>query len=520
MAGNAQDVSQWFLPTSETNPNLGNPILQGNDATYFIEYRDYYRSLSAEIEKTSSKDHFIYFVDWQLVLDTWMDAQGGRKTFKDLLQDADSRGVQIRSLLYGGQYLHDPVNNGPAVQWISALKNGGAYLDMRYLITGSHHQKMAVIRNSDGVVGFCGGMDIAEDRQLRDGGPSPPIKDAPRGWHDVQIRIAGPAAVLLWRTFNSRWIYFQSIYNQLGTWPIASEPFPPKVAGKKTIQVVRTFGNGTKHSGLEAASGVKGYTFAPTGEMTIYKLLCRAIQNTTSTIYLEDQYLVESERMGTNQAIPEVLADTLSKKSFKRMVILTPGAGSLQNELCQVWQRRTKLWKLMGPDAASKVKIYSYRNLPESPYLMHSKTWIFDDAFAVVSSANCNRRSYSHDSEIGVGIADPAPEEGQLPFPKDLRIKLWLKHLNLKGPTRSAADVSDFEAGAALWDASGTALEPLDLVHPSNQPPDQHVSKYLPTQVTFELPSLSMMLSFSPSLTVNLFSFDREWDNIIDPDGS
>jgi phosphatidylserine/phosphatidylglycerophosphate/cardiolipin synthase-like enzyme len=518
MAGD--DASKWFLPASETNPQLGNPILSGNDATYFIEYRDYYRSLAESIEKATSKDHFIYFVDWQLNLDTWMDAKAGRKTFKDLLQEASSRGVAIRSLLYGGQYLHDPVNNEPCVKWISALPTGHAYLDMRYLITGSHHQKMAVIRNDDGVVGYCGGMDIAEDRQLRDGTANPPAKDRPRGWHDVQVRIVGPAAILLWRTFNSRWIYFQSIYNQLGTWPVVSEPFPPKINGKKTIQVVRTFGNGANHAGLEAFDGVKGYSFAPTGEMTIYKLLSRAIKNTTSTIYMEDQYMVESERMGSDPAIPEVLAETLSRKSFKRMVILVPGAGSLQGELYQVWKRRTKFWKLLGPDAASKVKIYSYRGIPESPYLMHSKTWIFDDTFAVVSSANCNRRSYSHDSEIGVGIADPAPAQGKMPFAKDLRVKLWLKHLNLKGPTRTASDVDDFEKGAALWDTPDTALEPLDLSHPANQPPDQHLSKYLPSQATLELPALSLTLSSRPSLTVNLLSFDREWDYLIDPDGS
>ena len=351
MAGD-DDISQWFLPAADANPNLGNPILSGNDASYFIEYRHDYKDLAASIEKANSKDHFIYFVDWQLSLDTWMDASTGRKTFKDLLQEASSREVPIRSLLYGGQYLHDPVNNGPAVRWISALPTGGAYLDMRYLITGSHHQKMVVIRNSDGVVGYCGGMDIAEDRQLRDGGPTPPIKDEPRAWHDVQVRVAGPAVALLWRTFNSRWIYFQSL--STGNWESGQSQFlsrsSVKIQGKKTIQVVRTFGNGSNHSGLEAMAGVKGYTFAPTGEMTIYKLLCRAIKNAATSIYLEDQYMVESERMGSNLAVPEVLADTLSKKSFKPMIILVPGAGSLQGELCQVWARRTKFWKSLGRD--------------------------------------------------------------------------------------------------------------------------------------------------------------------------
>jgi hypothetical protein len=48
MAGN-DDISQWFLPDSERS-SLGNPILSGNDATYFIEYRDYYKSLAESIE--------------------------------------------------------------------------------------------------------------------------------------------------------------------------------------------------------------------------------------------------------------------------------------------------------------------------------------------------------------------------------------------------------------------------------------------------------------------------------------
>jgi phosphatidylserine/phosphatidylglycerophosphate/cardiolipin synthase-like enzyme len=150
---------------------------------------------------------------------------------------------------------------------------------------------------------------------------------------------------------------------------------------------------------------------------------------------------------------------------------------------------------------------------------VHSKTWIFDDSFALVGSANCNRRGYSHDSEVAAGIFDPTAAES-LPFPQDLRINLWLKHLNARGPLRTASDVTDFEAGAALWDNPDTALEPLDLSHPSNQPPDHHVTRLLPAQVTLEMPPLSLLLSFAPKLTVNLMSWDREWNYLIDPDGS
>lgn len=495
---------------------MGNKVFTGNDVTYFLEYRDYYKSLAASIEKATTSDHFIHFVDWQLILDTWMDTSTGRKTFKDLLQEASSRGVRIRALLFSGPSIHDPVHNEPAAQWIHALPNAAAFVDDLYLSAGSHHQKMMVIGNSDHIVGYCGGMDIAEDRQLRDGGQSPPLANMPRAWHDVQVRIVGPATFSLWQTFYERW-YFYLSEKGVGVKFQIPALSSPNNAGTKSVQVVRTFGNRANHR-----ANFNHCTFAPTGEMTIYKLLCRAIKAAEHTIYLEDQYLVESEHMGADLAIPEVLAGTLSKSSFKRMVILVPGAGSIQNELYQVWQRRTKFWTLLGPDAAKKVKIYCYKASPASPYLMHSKTWIFDDKFAVVSSANCNRRGYSHDSEIGVGIADPAPASGQMPFAKDLRVKLWLKHLNLQGTQRTAADVDDFEKGALLWDAPGGVLELLDLVHPANQPPDLHLSKWLPAQMTVSSTALgwALFLSAYPSLTVNLLSYDREWDNIIDPDGS
>jgi phosphatidylserine/phosphatidylglycerophosphate/cardiolipin synthase-like enzyme len=518
--GGSADVSAWFVPPADANPKLGNTVTYGNEIVFYIEYRDYYKALADELAKTSSSNHFIYFADWQLGLDTWMDAAGKRATFRTLLENANRQNVQIRSLLYNGSIVHDPVHNQAAAEWINSLQPGAALLDNRYLIAGSHHQKMVIIKNSDGVVGFCGGMDIAENRQRRDDGPNPPISGEPRAWHDVQARIAGPAALFLWRTFNARWIDFQQCWDLLGKPSVVTPPFPDKLTGKKAVQVVRTFGNGARHEGLRISpSASQGYPFAPAGEMTIYKLICSAIRNTKETIYLEDQYLVESEKIGTNDSIAEALADTISKSSFKLMVILVPGAGSLQGELCQVWRRRTKFWQLLGPKAIDKVKIYAYRDLPESPYLVHSKTWIFDDSFAIVSSANSNRRGYSHDSEVGVGVADLT--QGQTPLPKDLRVRLWLKHLNTKGPTRSAADVDDFAASAALWDTPDIAVEPLDLAHPSNQPPD-HLIVRTPNKIDLNLEMLpmSLFLSNAPSLTVNLNNWDREWNYIIDPDGS
>ena len=58
--------------------------------------------------------------------------------------------------------------------------------------------------------------------------------------------------------------------------------------------------------------------------------------------------------------------------------------------------------------------------------------FIFDDAFTIIGSANCNNRGYNHDSEAVVGIFEPhngdAPQYG---FAKQLRMRLWAEHLNV-----------------------------------------------------------------------------------------
>jgi phosphatidylserine/phosphatidylglycerophosphate/cardiolipin synthase-like enzyme len=501
-------------------------------------------------------DHFVYFCDWQLILDTWMDLpDGSRKTFKDIIEAASrDHGVQIRALLYQGQSLNDPVHNAPMADWINRLPTGGAILDRRYLNFGSHHQKMVVCLSSDGLVGYCGGMDIAEDRQWRDGGPRPPKTGEPAAWHDVQLRLRGPAAYQLWRTFNARWIDHPlsridlGIVNQrsVETPPLADNT--PRGRGHLQVQVVRTFGNGSRHDGLDIGiyPGLKPmslfelaqfqehdplyrsyrvYGFAPDGEMSIYNLLCKAIRNTARTIYLEDQYLIESERIGTRRgnvpSIAEVLASTIARSSFEKMIVLTPIAGTLQPELYQVWRRRVRFWQQLGAGAKDKVVIYAYNGDPAGPYLVHSKTWIFDDRFAVVGSANCNRRGYSHDSEIAAGVGDENPAGNRLSFAHELRIRLWLKHLNMKDrTTASRNDLIDFKSGSKLWDSPKTILTRIDLDHPNYNNPDTHITREklkeafqnLPPHVKQELPL------WAPELLDFTFDWDKEWD-LIDPSG-
>jgi len=78
--------------------------------------------------------------------------------------------------------------------------------------------------------------------------------------------------------------------------------------------------------------------------------------------------------------------------------------------------------------------------------------WLCDDKYAIIGSANCDNRGYTHDSEVLAGIYDYKVDQGdtsrcnqqynprqdilypRCPFAKELRIRLWKHHLNFEIP--------------------------------------------------------------------------------------
>ncbi len=89
---------------------------------------------------------------------------------------------------------------------------------------------------------------------------------------------------------------------------------------------------------------------------------------------------------------------------------------------------------------------------------------VFDDELAVIGSANCNRRGWTHDSEVNAFIFDDTSASMALmatTFAQGLRMQLWSEHMNV--PT---SVVTDGVASAGLW---------LSL------PPGAHVMRYNPT---------------------------------------
>ena len=79
---------------------------------------------------------------------------------------------------------------------------------------------------------------------------------------------------------------------------------------------------------------------------------------------------------------------------------------------------------------------------------MHAKIWIFDDELAIIGSANCNQRGWTHDSEVNAVLFEDVNPVGET-FAQRLRMQLWVEHLNA-----TPAAVRDGVTSAGLWTSS------------------------------------------------------------------
>ena len=302
----------------------------------------------------------------------------------------------------------------------------------------------------------------------------------------------------------------------------------------RAVQVVRTYGNprttipltvrrpeNARHSIAEAARDAMApgeFSFAPTGESSIHDLLVQAIRATRETIYVEDQYFVACKGMGGNEELLQALAETIARPTFKHMLVLTTGVGTVQGELHQTNRRRRELVERIASRFPNRISVWAYKGGQLRCSWLHAKTWIFDDTMAVIGSANFNRRGLSHDGELGVGVVDLDKIRGG--WVHELRMRLWLKHLPTQGRPVTKDQVTDFEMGRTLWvDTPDTFLTPMNIAAGEPSQPD-HL-------IVCEQPADGIKKRFVRACACDLTALrvvmrnqDHQWDLAIDPDGT
>ena len=135
-----------------------------------------------------------------------------------------------------------------------------------------YHQKHVTIVQADQTrVAYLGGIDINSDR------PDTPLHRAKHPFHDLQVRISGPAVQAVFQTYAER-----AVFHNAPT-PVAAVPVAAPAGASHLVQIARTYFKPATPPGPYAA-------FAPNGESTPIRTVKAAMAQARDFIWIEDQY--------------------------------------------------------------------------------------------------------------------------------------------------------------------------------------------------------------------------------------
>ncbi len=476
------DIGAWFLTRKEWgNPEFALPAwASGNTVRPLVNGVPYFARLAAEVAALTEGDH-LFFTDWRGDADERLCPDG--PTVGELFADAARRGVVVKGLMWRSHSDELAYSEQENRQLGDEVREAGGevLLDQRVRRAGSHHQKLVVLRRPGEPgrdVAFVGGIDLCRSRRddgRHAGDPqalpmSPAYGDRPP-WHDVQLEVRGPAVGMLDAAFRERWEDPQPL--DLRT-PIArirdaadgadlrADPLPPRPPdpdprGSATVQVLRTYPDIRP-----------GYAFAPSGERSVARGYTKAFGRARRLIYLQDQYMWSPH-------IARLLAKALTQNPGLHLVVVVPRHSDVDGRFSLPPNQIGRLQALAVCRRAAddRVHVFDLENHEGTPVYVHSKVAVVDDVWAACGSANLNRRSWTHDSELTVAVLDDrhdprAPEDpagrgdGARVFARDLRLRLLREHLDrvdddsgLVDPDEAVRTVAAAASALDDWYAGG-----------------------------------------------------------------
>ncbi len=297
--------------------------------------------------------------------------------------------------------------------------------DNTHPVSGSHHQKIAVI---DDAVAFCGGIDLTcrrwdtcahaadDQRRVMHGTPYPPF-------HDLVMAVDSDAALQLGHLVRDRWrratgeILAPVAAHRGKSWRRIGRKRPPNARWPSTLQasvadvevaIART------EPAIDARPGVREIE-------TLYVDMIAAAKR---SIYIENQYFT-AEKIGA--ALERRLAEADGPEII--VVVRELSHGWLE-ELTMQTLRMRLIKKLREADRHGRLRVlYPFiAGLTEGTCIdVHSKMMIVDDAYVRIGSANVANRSMGFDTECDLAIhADRDDIAGAI---RKLRCELLAEHL-------------------------------------------------------------------------------------------
>lgn len=447
MIATAVRPEQWFLTLRERGNTAARLYADcdgdrawtaGNDVRPLVDGANYFTRLCQELRGARAGDR-VYFVDWRGDPDERLDGPGTAVMVE--LARAVSAGAHVAGLVWRSHLDHLRFSQAENRNLSQALQAIGSpvMLDQRVRRGGSHHQKFVVIRHPDRPdrdVAFVGGTDLGhgrrdDHRHLGDPqaqrmpawyGPTPP-------WHDAMVEIHGPAVADVECCFRERW-EDPTALEHLRPWlrvldrlrglktketPLPDPLPPPPSQGGEIVQLLRTY-----------PSQSPSYPFAPMGERTVALGYAKALARARRLVYVEDQFLWDTE-------VAAVFAAALRCNADLQLVAVVPRFPDSEGGLQQPAKDAThaEALRLLYAAGGDRVHVFNLENGAGTPVYVHAKICLIDDVWAAVGSANLNRRSWTHDSELTAAVltASQTDEDNQDTFARRLRLQLWCEHL-------------------------------------------------------------------------------------------
>jgi phosphatidylserine/phosphatidylglycerophosphate/cardiolipin synthase-like enzyme len=480
-----ETIDRWFLSAE----GRGNPATEidrrrrdelaytlGNHVDILVHGLPYFERLYHALCELQAGD-MVQFADWRGDPDEHLvdDVELG-----EVLADLAERGVKVRALVWRSHPKVTGFHMEHHVELARQVNDAGGLLllDQRVRPAGSHHQKLVLLRYASpdrADLAFVGGIDLCHGRRddaLHLGDPQIEELDAAYGsrpsWHDVQVSVKGPAIGDLDHTFRERWndptpladrrTPWRALISRLAQQPerrdhLAAQAADPAPVGSHAIQVLRTY-----------PSKRPPYPFAPRGERSIVRAYQRAFARARCLIYVEDQYLWSRE-------VADLFEKALRQTPDLRVMVIVPRVPDRNGAVSGPPHRTAQLELVDRLTDAGKDRfaIYDLENEVGTPIYVHSKIVVIDDVWAAVGSDNLNRRSWTHDSELSIGVLDeqrdgrePADPgglgDGARVFARDLRLALMQEHLG-------AETVDDLVDPIHAFDVARSAAADLDAWH-------------------------------------------------------
>lgn len=315
------------------------PLTDGNSVELFHDTRDAFEELLARVAEARSHVHAEFFI---------IRNDDVAQRFIGVLTEKARQGVQVRLLYdaWGCVFLRQATLR-PLVEAGGQVRPFLPLSPLRSLFHFNlrNHRKICVI---DGAVGFTGGMNIGAEYLGEN--------EYFGYWRDSFARVTGPGVAGLQRVFAEDWDFAG------GESLNGPEYFPePEVVGDDPVQIVES---------------------GPDQEINairdVYLMAILAAQRRlwmASPYFIPDQSLMDALRLATYRGVDVRLLTILRPDHY-----LSYYAGR------SFWADALE----MG------VRVHLYRR-----GMMHSKTLIVDDDWAIVGSANLDRRSLYLNFEIG-----------------------------------------------------------------------------------------------------------------------